>query len=117
MLCCKLTPILHIFNTQVTALQNEILSNGTVTESASVFRNFSHNDTSSEQQGLLDGLQEDTKYKIVIIANNEGESSPSSSPVFFKTLEGEILNKFFLKLTINTNTFIFCFMKTALKFI
>ena len=74
---------------QVTALQIVSLSNGSVTESQSVFRNFSHNDTLSEQQGLLKGLQEDTNYKIVIIASTGGGSGPSSSPVHFKTLHGK----------------------------
>ena len=52
-----------------------------------IYGHFSHNDSSSEQQGLLEGLQEDTNYKIVIIASNSAGSSPSSSPVNFKTLQ------------------------------
>ena len=64
------------------------LSNGSVTESQSLYRNVSHNDTSSEQQGLLEGMKEDTNYKIVVIASNAVGSSPSSSPVYIKTLHG-----------------------------
>ena len=61
------------------------LSSGSATESPPISRNFSHNDSSSEQQGLLKGLQEDTNYKIVIIASNSAGSSPPSSSVTFKT--------------------------------
>ena len=81
---------------QVRALQLVTLSNGSVTESQSVLRNFSHNATSSEQHGFLEGLQEDTNYKIVIIANNVGGSNPSSFPVFIKTIQGETRIKLLL---------------------
>ena len=76
--------VIIVFLTQVTV---ESLSSGSATESQSIYGNFYHNNTSSEQQGLFDGLQSNTKYQIVITANNGAGSSPPSSPVLFKTLK------------------------------
>ena len=91
-------------------MHNATLSDHSVTEPQSILRTFPHNDTSSEQQGLLEGLQEDTNYKIVITASNRYGSSPSSSPVSFKTLQGEtgiklVLFNFRLKLNTSILTF------------